>query len=327
MTNGHIKASILFGQRLIRGEKTDSQNVFEEASLKYKLNDEQVKNLLCLFHKTPRVDLNFFDADLQNTVEYFYEQIKVIFEHHEDFNKLYEDFRVRTQNIAHEFLLPVQSIAANCDVLESKIRTVDIEADLREVPSDILMEMECLCLTADNLLSFFESKTDYNLKTEQIDMMNLLHRCKDLFNRFAQKHRVKIFIEDPYRRIGHFNPLVEAEYDPLLRVFKNLFHNGIKYSLGSQRYLRISVDGFVDSLRVTIGNFGYGIKESECLKIYEEGYRGELVRDLHRTGSGIGLSEVKRILDRHKATINVTSTDQKSGYLTVFTVKLLRKIL
>jgi signal transduction histidine kinase len=314
LINNNVRASILFGQRLINGQETASKKVFDEACKQYGLESKKVEELTHLFNQTPTVNLDFFEKAVRETVEHFYEQIKSIFEDREELNSLDETLRVKTQHIAHEFLLPVQSITANSEILAEKLRK---SSELRDLALDIIMEMENLNLTAENLLGRGE-----NYHLGQSSIFELLNSCKLLFGRFAFKKGIDILVNKP---LGYFNPYIDGSKNHLLLAFKNLFHNAIKYSSGRHRYVKIDVEGFINSIRVKIANFGIGILEHEYSKIFEDGYRGELVRDLHRTGSGIGLSEVKKIISRHQGQINVVSTDEKTGYRTIFTVTLPRK--
>ena len=60
---------------------------------------------------------------------------------------------------------------------------------------------------------------------------------------------------------------------------------------------------------LTFENYGVGILQDEIDSdaIFEDGYQGKLTQGEYRTGSGLGLSFVKRIVDRHKGLIRVTS--------------------
>lgn len=57
-------------------------------------------------------------------------------------------------------------------------------------------------------------------------------------------------------------------------------------------------------------------------KIFEYGYRGKLSADRHRTGSGMGLSEVKKIIKKHNGKVKIMSDPKGSAYKTVVKVFL-----
>lgn len=315
--NDTVRASLLLGQRLIMGQEEASKKVFAEACKKYELENKKIQTLNSIFDQTSKTNVDFFDQTISMTVEHFYEQIKSIFESH----IIYKDFKIKVRNTAHEFLLPVQSIVANSEVLAEKLKA---SPELKDYALDVIMEMENLNLVAKNLfknLDIEEKITDFN----SISILDLLTYCKDLFSRFAKNNNMEITINKPS---GYANFHIEASYSHLLHAFKNLIHNAIKYSSGHtyiNRYIKINIDTFVDDVRVEIVNFGFGIKEYEYEKIFEDGYRGEMVRDAHRNGSGIGLAEVRKIISQHRGRYNVRSLDEKSGHLNIFTITLPRK--
>ena len=84
---------------------------------------------------------------------------------------------------------------------------------------------------------------------------------------------------------------------------------------------------------MSIESYGVGVLPDEIHtgRIYEHGERGALARDRNRTGSGIGLSEAKRIAEAHGGSVILESRpvmkDQHedanaSAYITTVDVQL-----
>jgi signal transduction histidine kinase len=121
----------------------------------------------------------------------------------------------------------------------------------------------------------------------------------------------------------------------LILAFKNLVHNAVKYSfyppkgMEPDRFVKVTgqwAGHEHDMYAVEICNYGVGItpKEIEEGLIFEPHYRGEWAADRHRTGSGLGLTHVKRVIEEmHHGKIEVRSTPMPgTAYLTVCRVIL-----
>ena len=83
--------------------------------------------------------------------------------------------------------------------------------------------------------------------------------------------------------------------------------------------------------RISVSNYGVGIEQYEIDdgSIFKDGYQGVLTQGENRTGSGKGLSFVKRVIDRHHGTIKADSAKMGSKHeffgephLTTFTIRL-----
>lgn len=114
-----------------------------------------------------------------------------------------------------------------------------------------------------------------------------------------------IVIHSPRGRI----PEIEVSRSHAERMFSYVIQNAVKYSFRRNGYIDISVADKGENVQIDIEDYGVGILPEEIRsgKIFEYGYRGEFSRDRNRTGSGIGLSEAKRIAEAHGGDVKVIS--------------------
>ncbi|MDZ7725122.1 MAG: HAMP domain-containing sensor histidine kinase [candidate division KSB1 bacterium] len=114
-------------------------------------------------------------------------------------------------------------------------------------------------------------------------------------------------------------PEVYADYGMMEQVFINLITNALKYSPADSR-IDIHLYETGQYVRVDIKDQGYGIPEEALAKIFDKFYRVSTEEsENHETGSGLGLSLVKHIVEMHKGVIDVSS---RLGEGSVFSVSL-----
>ena len=115
-------------------------------------------------------------------------------------------------------------------------------------------------------------------------------------------------------RISHDSPRVG-------QVVGNLVGNAIKFTPRGGE-VHVSAKGEADGgARIEVEDTGAGIHPAELPRIFERFYRGSAANEARGTGSGLGLSIVKSIVDMHHGTIAVES---RVGHGTRFTVVLPR---
>jgi signal transduction histidine kinase len=103
----------------------------------------------------------------------------------------------------------------------------------------------------------------------------------------------------------------------LQRVIDNLLGNAIKYSpSGGEVIVRLEACG--EWAVISVRDHGVGIPADDLPRIFEPFHRATNVVG-RISGTGIGLSGTRRIVERHGGTLDVESSE---GSGSIFTVKL-----
>ncbi len=111
-------------------------------------------------------------------------------------------------------------------------------------------------------------------------------------------------------------PSVFGDRDLLFLAIYNLLDNALKFSrIGDTVELRAFEDS--DTVVVEVADTGIGIPEDETSLVWEELFRGEQARAV--SGSGLGLSLVRAIVERHGGRIELRS---REGRGTVVSMRL-----
>jgi len=146
---------------------------------------------------------------------------------------------------------------------------------------------------------------------------NIVDHIQELFDILemkAKKRSITLSINNQ-----SINNFVEADRDKISQVLINLIENSIKYgNEGGHTKVRLFEMG--ENILVEIADDGDGIPSEHLPRLFERFYRVDKSRSRSAGGTGLGLSIVKHIVDAHRQTINVRSTENV-GTTFSFTLK------
>jgi signal transduction histidine kinase len=160
---------------------------------------------------------------------------------------------------------------------------------------------------------------------------DLLEEMLDLYKRIAARRGIAV------RRDAEADlPAIKGDPDEIKRAIHNVLNNAVKYSYGSgaktDRFIRVRTKvpydpGFRQRrLGIEFSNFGLGLSEAELKRVFQYGFRGQQATEEVAVGSGIGLSEVKKIMTSHNGSVKLTSklvhegADARPTYVTTVTL-------
>ncbi|MBI4263794.1 MAG: HAMP domain-containing histidine kinase [Acidobacteria bacterium] len=123
-----------------------------------------------------------------------------------------------------------------------------------------------------------------------------------LFARVAERHEREltdrgITLE---RRVAANAARLVGDRDRLEQALQNLMANALRHTPDSGR-IALAADAVEAGLRITVRDSGPGIPPEHLPSIFERFYKADAARA--STGSGLGLSIVKTIVERHGGTI------------------------
>lgn len=288
---GEVVGALLTGQRRLKNKDEESFRVVEK--FKQTLSNEEYSQLEKNFKETCIIE--GFDIESLNTLKLIEERIY-------DHLKAQELERKRLLNLAHDLLLPMQSIIANSENLfEYLLKKNDEQASRAE---EIMNQVSILSINVDNMRANLQGMPEERQDFGYHDIKGLLINISSIFKYEAISKNVLLNIN--MEKYG-----IRMSKQSISRAFYNLIHNAIKYSYtgSAEKPRHVDIIGKPKSnyYLITISNYGIGILEEELEKVFNEGYRGILSYDRERSGSGIGLFEAKKIIESHRGTIKIES--------------------
>ena len=107
---------------------------------------------------------------------------------------------------------------------------------------------------------------------------------------------------------------LRCDSDRVIQVLVNLLSNAVKFSSsGKEIFLKVIVESGKETVRFEVHDEGPGISQSAQALVFDRFKQLEQDRAVRSTGSGLGLTICKTIVERHGGTIGVISYDGKGA--------------
>ncbi|AQQ21423.1 sensor histidine kinase N-terminal domain-containing protein [Burkholderia cenocepacia] len=201
---------------------------------------------------------------------------------------------------AHELRTPIMGLSIQSQLLRRAATAEEREHILAQIHAGTTR----LGHLAEQLLTLARLEPDAQAAVSASAPVDLAALCRSVVSdraRVADAHRIDLgaIVDVPVMAAGNA--------DTLRVLLNNLVDNAIRYAgEGARVDVSARVDGTTPVLEVA--DDGPGIPEAERADVWERFYRGEGAQAATSSGSGLGLSIVKRIAEQHRATVSLGTT-------------------
>jgi PAS domain S-box-containing protein len=234
----------------------------------------------------------------------------IIFHDITNMKKIHELKSDLVSMVSHELRTPLTSIIGFADILLNK----DLEKNRKKKYLSIIQEEALKLLDLiNNLLDLSKLESGhYVFKDEKIDLVGLFKKAIDLIIAQSAKHIIICNTPDEVFSRG--------DEDMIYRVITNLLSNAIKYSPAGGNII-ITINEKESQLEISLEDNGIGIPKEDIPHLFEKFYRTNLSINKSIKGSGLGLANVKYILEAHGGSIFVESELHKGSKFTFYLPK------
>lgn len=204
-------------------------------------------------------------------------------------------------NMTHEFKTPISTISLAIQVLKDKSILKNEEKSDRYL-GIIQNENRRLGTQVEKVLQMAQlDKGDVKLNFTEVNVHEVIEQV--LANIGVQIEQKNGLVD---LEIDAENAQIWADEVHLTNIIYNLLDNANKYSPESPQ-ITIKTANTAEGLSIQIQDHGIGMSKEQTSKIFDKFYRVPTGNVHDVKGFGLGLSYVKKMIDWHNGTVNVTS--------------------
>jgi len=216
--------------------------------------------------------------------------------------------------LSHELKLPLSAIEGYLRIMKDRLAGDKID-DYDEMINRSLERMKGIRSLITDLLDLTKIESDRQNKVKRkIDITDIAAVSCDVISPMAIQKNVTVSVVAEPKQIYFL-----AEPETMEIIFNNLISNAVKYNKDNGE-VRCSITEFPDYVEIAVADTGIGMSEDDIPKLFQEFVRIKNEKTVKITGSGLGLSITKKIVEEYyNGTITVKSIPEEG---TTFTIRL-----
>jgi signal transduction histidine kinase len=220
-------------------------------------------------------------------------------------------------NVSHDLRTPLS-------IIRGYVETVLIK-DEKLTAEERKKYLETILGSTDRLLSLvtelFElSKLEAKEIQPQIESFSLAELLQDIHQKnliIAQSKNITLNLQ-----MDENLPFIRADLRMMEKVFQNLLDNAFKFTPAEEEINLLVKRKDAAYICVEVSDSGIGINENELANIFDRFHQVKRVSPDSNSGTGLGLTIVKKILDMHGVLIDVKSELSKgTSFILTFPLK------
>lgn len=211
--------------------------------------------------------------------------------------KIFEMRRDFIANASHELKTPITVIRGFAEALHDNPE-LPLEMQ-REVTNKIVRNCNRMAALIKDLLTLADIENIPSSRLSNCNLFDLTERCRSMLHEAFPDALVTIVER---KSDVHFI----ADIDLLELAIMNLIENAAKYS-NRPAQITVSIDENSDGVILEVSDKGIGIPQGDQEHIFDRFYTVDKAHSQKMGGSGLGLSIVKTIVEKHFGTITLQS--------------------
>lgn len=208
----------------------------------------------------------------------------------EKLNEAYDELDAFSYTISHDLKNPLTSIKGYLEILKEFF---ELEPKAKEIVNRILNGANKMQAMIQEVLNYSRVGKSKIIR-KRVNMNVILSELKEELLNVNKYSKPEIMIGK--------TPDIYGDETMIMQVFSNLISNAVKYSSRHQHPI-VTVNGedTGTEIRYVIRDNGIGVKPENQERIFELFARSDEAKDYE--GTGVGLSIVKRIIEKHGGNI------------------------
>lgn len=250
-------------------------------------------------------------GELRKITVYSHDELSSLTQSFNDMMSALEDAQTKQRNLvadaSHELKTPLTSMRTNIELLmqASKNEQATIsDEDRADIERDVIAQIEEMSSLIGDLVELAREET-HEEPLATVDVATILEGCIGR----VQRRRPDVRFE--FRKVEWS---LEGDSFGMSRALLNLLDNAAKWS-PTDGTVRIDMIPDGRELELRVSDSGPGIPEGERERVFDRFYRSISSRSM--PGSGLGLSIVKHMVERHGGSIRADESDDGGAMMVV----------
>ncbi|MBR3305211.1 MAG: HAMP domain-containing histidine kinase [Christensenellaceae bacterium] len=216
-------------------------------------------------------------------------------------------------NVSHELRSPLTSVHG---FIQGMLDGTIPEEDRQQYLEIVLHETERMTALIGDLMELAKAESgQFPLNLTAYDINEQIRTCIINYLGAIEEKRLNMSVDLP-----DVPTMVVADSDRIMQVITNLVDNAVKFA-DEDGLLKIWTYISDGKVYVNILNTGTVISEQDIPYIFDRFFKADKSHNRKKPGTGIGLSLVKTIINRHGEQVFVNS-DKQNGTVFTFTLAL-----
>ena len=206
-----------------------------------------------------------------------------------------------SSSVVHEIRNPLSSIKINLQALEQKVKTDKVYSELARLASDQVLRIERML---NGLLNFGKP---LHLTYSTLSFTELWKDVTYLVAEMVQDKHVKLEL------IEQDHMILQVDRDLMVGVFTNLIKNAVE-AVDKEGQIRVSIQKnqqYPSRCIIKVADNGSGLKAGDLKEIFTPFFT------TREDGTGLGLANVKKIVEYHGGTITADNSEEGGAIFTI----------
>lgn len=208
--------------------------------------------------------------------------------------------------LSHELKAPLNAIDGYLRMIRERQMGNNIEAydDMVDRSMERIKGMRTLIMDLLDLTKIESGKPTQKL--QEVDVRKIVQMSIDTIRPYAIQKDVDIYLNNKD------SLFMKADSGEIEIIMNNLISNAVKYNKTGGR-VDIFIEKLKELVRITVADTGIGMTAEDKEKIFDDFVRIKNQKTRNITGSGLGLSIVRKIVEMYQGNIEVQSTPEKGS--------------
>lgn len=217
------------------------------------------------------------------------------------------------RNLSHEMKTPIAIVKGYTEGL--KFGVVDSKEDIDIYFDTIVQECNNMDMMIKELIQL--SQMEYSNTALELSDFNLNSLVNEVYEKL---YKIYNNSDVSFENLVPDNLTIEADKKLIERVLINLISNAIKYTTGEKK-IKVYIENAEKITKIIVFNSSNPIDDDELEKIWDVFYKIDKMRTRTEAGTGIGLSIVREIANKHGGYACAKNTIDGVEFIFAFTVK------